>query len=451
MCYTHIVQKLSFHGAAGTVTGSCFLLQDQTSKVLIDCGLFQGSIELEELNHAPFGFDPTELTGMLLTHAHLDHCGRIGKLVKEGFSAPIYMTAATHALLEITLADAAHVMESHREVAPLYGAEEVEKTMSLCHIIEYNQKFSFAGYEIVYVNAGHILGSASITVTKDGQTIAFSGDLGNSPQDIIQPTEYIKQADIVVMESTYGNKNHPDEDPSVLLQSEINAVEQSGGALLIPAFSLERTQELLHRIDHLKQSSKVKEDTPVFMDSPMAIRATDVFRRYVNLYNSELKSHVKNDDPFSFPGLQVVYRGKDSASIKEIIGPKVIIAGSGMMTGGRILAHAIHFLPQKESRLLIVGYQAENTPGRALQEGAKVVTIEDQEVSVKAHVSETQAMSSHADQTQLLHWFNEVKGVKRLFLIHGEDEPRETLKNEIHKKRKDIQINTPHIHEEVVL
>lgn len=443
------MSKLSFHGAAGTVTGSCFLLDSGTTKVLIDCGLFQGSPELEDLNHAALGFEPKEITGMLLTHAHLDHCGRIGKLVREGFSGPIYMTAATHDLLEIALEDAAKVMFEHEGTSAIYSAEDVEKTLTLCKIIEIDKPFEYAGYSVKYVNAGHILGSASILLTKDGKTICFSGDLGNSPEDLIQPTEYVKNADIVIMESTYGDRNHPQEDPTDILQNEINAVEKLGSTLLIPAFSLERTQELLHRIDHLKKNGKVKTETLVYLDSPMAIKATEVFRKFTNLYNEELAEHNKTDDPFSFPGLNVIYKGKDSMSLSETIGTQVIIAGSGMMTGGRILNHAINFLPKKDTHLLIVGFQGEHTVGRLISEGAKQVMIYGQQVIVNAHIAESHAMSSHADQNGLLKWFKNISGVSRLILVHGEDGPREVLKGILSGTSSHITIDTPHLGESV--
>jgi metallo-beta-lactamase family protein len=441
------VSKLSFHGAAGTVTGSCFLLDSGTSKILIDCGLFQGSPALEAQNHAEFGFNAPDIHGMLLTHAHLDHCGRIGKLVREGFQGPIYMTAATHDLLEIALQDAAKVMFEHDGVNAIYGEEDVEKALSLTKIITIDTPFEYGGYKITYINAGHILGSASIILERDGKKIVFSGDLGNSPEDLIQPTEYVNSADTVVMESTYGDRNHPNEDPNLILQQEINAAETSGSTLLIPAFSLERTQELLHRIDHLKKSGKVKTETLVYLDSPMAIKATEVFRKFTELYNQELTSHNKTDDPFSFPGLNVIYKGKDSASLSETIGTQVIIAGSGMMTGGRILNHAITFLPKTTTRVLIVGFQGENTVGRQLVEGAKAVNIYGEQVQVKAHIAESHAMSSHADQTGLLKWFNKINNAKKVILIHGEDAPREALKSEILKTHNQLTIEMPHIQE----
>ncbi len=441
------MSKLSFHGASGTVTGSCFLLDSGESKVLIDCGLFQGSLELENMNHAAFGFEPTSVNGMLLTHAHLDHCGRIGKLVHEGFDGPIYMTAATHALLEIALEDAAKVMAENDGDNAIYNSDDVTKALTLCKLIAIDKPFEYGGYKVTYVNAGHILGSASIILEKDGKTIVFSGDLGNSPEDLIQPTEYINNADVVIMESTYGDRNHPKENPSVILQTEINAVEKLGSTLLIPAFSIERTQEILHKIDHLKKSGLVKAETPVYLDSPMAIKATEVFRKFTDLYNSELSNHNKTDDPFSFPGLNVIYKGRDSASLAEAIGSQVIIAGSGMMSGGRILNHAINFLPKSDTHLLIVGFQGQNTVGRQLSEGAKTVQIYGQTVVVKAHIAESHAMSSHADQTGLLKWFNQIKGIKNLILIHGEDGPREIFKNLIQKNTTELRIDTPHIQE----
>ncbi len=308
--------------------------------------------------------------------------------------------------------------------------------MTLCRIVHYDKPFTVGNFEITYRDAGHILGSASVEIVdkragNGPRKIAFSGDLGNTPQDLVRPTEPVTEADLVVMESTYGDKTHSEEDPTKVIQEEINAVEASGGTLLIPAFSLERTQEILHRIDHLKKNKKVIEETAVFLDSPMAIKATEIFKHFGELYNQELADHAKLDDPFDFPSLVLVEKGGESAKIKEIERAKVIIAGSGMMSGGRIMHHAIDFLPLPTTRLLQVGFQALGTLGRQIQDGSKKVKIFDKEVEIKAQIRNVTSMSAHADQPRLLRWLGQIKGVKKVFLTHGEELPRLVLSEKI--------------------
>ena len=278
-----------------------------------------------------------------------------------------------------------------------------------------------------------------------------SDDLGNTPQDLIRPTEPIVEAELVVMESTYGDRTHTGEEAVKVLQEEINAVEASGGTLLIPAFSLERTQELLHRIDHLKKNKLVRDETLVFLDSPMAIKATMIFKHFPELYNEELSGHAKTDDPFDFPGLVLVEKGAESAKIHEIDRAKVIIAGSGMMTGGRILFQAIKFLPLATTRLLQVGFQAVGTIGRRVQDGEKKVRIYDTEVEIKANIRNVSTMSAHADQPRLMHWLGQIKGVKRVFLTHGEELPRLVLSEKIKNDLSITDVVLPKMNQAVEL
>lgn len=435
--------KIKFLGAAGTVTGSSYCLTSNSGQsILIDLGMFQGSKELEELNYPNLDIDCTKLSGMLLTHAHLDHCGRIPTLPRQGFKQSIFMTAPTLDLTEISLLDSAKInKEDRKEKQPLYEKSDVETILEQFRTVEFEKPFSIGGFLVTYREAGHILGSASIEIVDEEtkQKIVFSGDLGNTPEDLIRPTEMISEGDFVVMESTYGDTTHPGENPSNKIQSEINIIEQTGGTLLIPAFSIERSQELLHRIAHLKKLGKVKLETPVFFDSPMGEKATHVFQKYQQFYNDELKKDLLVGDPFSFPGLTVVENREDGKKVSQTMGPKIIIAGSGMMTGGRILGHAANFLPQPTTRLLIVGYQAEETLGRALLEGEKNVSIEGRPINVRALVSETQAMSSHADQPRLLKWLSQIKGVRKVFLTHGENGPRKALLERI---KSDLKIDS---------
>ncbi len=428
------MKKIAFLGASGEVTGSSFLVTaEDNSQILVDLGMFQGTKEVAELNYQPLQFNPADLSGVVLTHAHLDHCGRLPLLVFGGFKGKIYMTAPTLALIEIVLSDSAKIAEEDMKHTPLYGTDEVEKVLKMVEVIKYDEKFSVGSFEFTFKDAGHILGSSSIEITDttDKKKVVFSGDLGNSPEDIVRSTEYIDESDFVVMEATYGDKAHPPEDIAQIIQEEINGVEKKGGVLLIPAFSLERTQELLHRIHHLKKDGKILPETPVFFDSPMGIRATLIFKEYRSFYNDELQSHT--DDPFSFEGLVVTEDARDSKEILKAVEPKVIIAGSGMMSGGRILHHAVNYLRFPTTSILFVGYQAEETLGRKILQGTKNVWINDTQITVRAKIREIASMSSHADLPKLLKWLGHIKNVSQVFLVHGEANQRNVFAEKIKK------------------
>ena len=434
------MKSIKFLGAAGTVTGSSFLLQRfKESGLLIDLGMFQGPKNIEQLNHDEPQFDGGMLEAVILTHAHLDHCGRLPLLLKKGFKGKIYMTQPTADLLEITLTDAVHVAQHNQEHQPLYTEDDVLNLMSHINIVDYHQDFEIGPYKITFYDAGHIIGSASIKIRdlkpEDGvETVLFSGDIGNYPEDILKSTEMIDKADVVVMESTYGGRVHSTENSTQVITSEINHVEKTGGALLIPSFSIERTQELLHKIDHLKSQGAIAATTQVYLDSPMAVKVTEVYRKYRQLYNKELSEHSQRDDPFDFPGLHITEKYDESMRIHTQSGPKVIIAGSGMMNGGRIVTHAAHYLPQKSTRLLIVGYQGEETLGRKIVEGERQVTIGDKDIMIQAHVSSCTSLSAHADEPRLLQWLKVIKDVKKVILVHGDDQPRKDLAQAIKEK-----------------
>ena len=421
----------------GKVTGSSYLLTSSSGQsILIDLGMYQGSPELEKLNRLPLDCDCSSLLGVVLTHAHLDHCGRLPILLHQGFTKNIWMTPPTRDLSELVLLDSAHIASEDKLHPPIYTKDDVLKLFSLVKTVEYETPLEIGDFTIVFNDAGHILGSSTIEVVDnssqdDYKKVVFSGDLGNSPQDIVRPTEVITSADIVVMESTYGDRLHPDLEPINAIQAEINAIENFGGTLLIPAFSLERSQEILHHIGHLKRSGKVKPDTIVYLDGPMAQKATAIYEKYPQYYNQEFSNDFKNGNPMVFEGLIAVQSSRESQQISQDPTSKVIIAGSGMMSGGRILNHAINYLPLTSTRVLIVGFQGLGTIGRQLLEGAKFVEIYERKVEVNASINETQAMSSHADQTGLLKWLSTIRGVKRVILTHGEDLPRQTLAEEI--------------------
>ena len=440
--------KIKFIGAVGTVTGSCYVLTSESGQsILVDLGMFQGIPSIDRLNYEPFDYECSRLTGAVLTHAHLDHSGRLPILLPRGFRGNIWMTPATANLTEISLLDSAKIAKND-EKKILYDKGLAIKTIARFKTANYRTPTQIGDFTITMRDAGHILGSASLEIEdkqadSEFRKIVFSGDLGNTPEDLLAETELIEGSDVVVMESTYGDSIHPKSDPADAVQLEIKAIEGAGGTLLIPAFSLDRTQELLHMIMHLKKTGKIKAETPVFMDSPMAQKATMVYEKYPEIFNVHVQEDLRAGSPFEFPGL--------SRDIYDYAGPKVIIAGSGMMTGGRILGHAAHYLPLASTRLLIVGYQGEGTLGRELLEGKKEVTINGVKVLVKAAVNSTNAMSSHADQLQLMNWLKHIKNVKKVFLTHGEDGPRSTLAEKISRELGIGDVALPVLNQEVNL
>lgn len=448
--------KITFLGAAGTVTGSSYVLSSgRGQNIMVDLGMFQGLPEIDDLNYAPFAYDCSKLSGAILTHAHLDHCGRLPILLPKGFKGNIWMTPSTLELTQLSLLDSAKIaVQDDRRI--LFDKILAEKAFDHFKTIDYRKDFSIGDFTIRFRDAGHILGSASLEIVDNHATsnikkIIFSGDLGNSPEDLVEQTEFLESADAVVMESTYGDRLHPNEIPEDIIQNEINTVEKTGAPLLIPAFSLERTQELLHMIMHLKKDGKVSRTTPVYLDSPMGKKATEIYMKYSELFNDHAKGDVHLGSVFDFPGLNIVEGRSQSQGIRHQKGAKVIIAGSGMMMGGRILGHAAHYLPSNLTRLLIVGYQGEGTIGRALQEGATDITIEGKGVHVNATISDTQAMSSHADQNQLMDWLKHIKDVKKVVLTHGEDGPREELSKKINTELGIHDVLMPHLNEEITL
>lgn len=449
--------KIKFLGAAGTVTGSSYVLTSGSgSSILIDCGMFQGLPDIEHLNFRPYEFDPRRLEGAVLTHAHLDHCGRLPVMLQKGFRGKIYMTEPTWDLTELSLIDTANIAEHDKKMA-LYDKALVYKTINRFQKAEYHQPFRVGNFKVTMFDAGHIIGSASLLIEdlqpdSEIQSIVFSGDLGNTPEELVKPTESIAQADCVVMESTYGDRLHSNEDPATMLQQEINTIEKLGSTLLIPAFALERTQEILHILMHLKLSGQIRPDTPVFLDSPMAEKATQIYLQHAEYFNQHIQTELRESGViFGFPGLQTIEKKDESRNLAYIEGPKVIIAGSGMMTGGRIVSHAARYLTDQKNRLLIVGYQGEGTLGRQLMDGQTEVQIDDQLIPVRAQVNATHAMSSHADQGQLIDWLKKIDQVKKVILTHGEDVPRQTLSVKITEQTGLIDIEQPHLNETLEL
>lgn len=418
--------KLTFCGANQEVTGSCYHIETETGNVAVDCGMFQGDKYAADKNREPFPFDPAKVTSLVLTHAHFDHTGRLPKLYKEGFRGKIYTTAASADLSMITLRDAAKLMGEEAERhdhEPLYGADDVEPLQDLWAPVEYHRETEVApGISAYLTDAGHILGSASIKFNIHGTSIAFSGDLGNTPVPLLHSTECLRESQIVVIESTYGNRVHePASQRPLILKQAIEEAVKNRGVLLIPAFALERTQELLFELHQLLESRQIPK-VPIFLDSPMAIAATEVFRAHSDLFNGEAQAMLKRFDLFHFPGLQFTERSAQSKAILDVKGPKVIIAGSGMMNGGRILHHLRNYLGKENTSVLIIGFQVEGSLGRQLHDGEKLVRIFGHEVPVRAQIKSFGSFSGHADYPRLMNWLHcfHDQPPRRVYVTHGE-------------------------------
>jgi metallo-beta-lactamase family protein len=437
--------KISFHGACREITGSCNLVETGKVKFLVDCGLFQGRDFFTRKNFDPFDFDPKEIDFVLLTHAHLDHCGRLPKLYKEGFRGEIIVTPATRDLTEVILADSARVIAAEAGrlgLPPFYTEDDVLEIMERFETVEYRQEFTvIPEIKITARDAGHILGSAifEIRINEQGQEkkIVFSGDLGNPPTPIIKDTEFIGGADAVIVESTYGGLTHePSGERLDLLRRAVIESVGRGGVLMIPSFALERTQEVLYELNYLMENKKIPQ-VPIFVDSPLAIRATAVYKKYAELYDEESCRLIEaGDNLFNFPGLVYTASVEESKTINKTPPPKVIIAGSGMCTGGRMPHHLLRYLSDPKNHLLIISYQAEESLGRRLFDGEKTVTIENEKVRVRAKVSAIGAYSSHADQPKIMNWIKNIAapGPEKIFINHGEMEKNIALKEAIEKE-----------------
>ncbi len=436
--------KLSFLGAAKNVTGSKFLLEVNGSKILVDCGLYQER-DFRCRNWEKFPISPKSIDAILLTHAHLDHCGFIPKLKKEGFEGKVYATAATVDISKIVLLDSGHLQEEdaaykkkrhkkegrcgpHPEV-PLYTAKDAEDSFSLLRSVPFDKSIEIVdGISATWREAGHILGSATIEVEvrNNGNTkkIVFSGDIGRWDKPILRDPEPIKSADYLLIESTYGDRVHQDEKtPEEMLEGVINDTVIRGGNIIIPSFALERAQEILYHLNNLLLEERIP-PLMVFVDSPMAIDVTNVFKRHPELYDEEMSELIENhESPFSFPGLQLTRTTSQSKAINNIKGSAIIIAGSGMCTGGRIKHHLANNISRPESTILFVGYQAVGTLGRQIVEGAKEVRILGKMHEVKAQVVQINGFSGHADRNELLRWLNSFeRDPKHTFVVHGEPE-----------------------------
>lgn len=432
--------RLTFLGAARMVTGSSYLLETGNQKILIDCGMFQGSKAITALNHRDFVYDPTSIDCVLLTHAHIDHSGLLPKLCKSGFKGTIYATKVTGELCSIMLPDSAHIQEFDAEIAnrkgqragrkpvePLYTLDDAYNCLRHFSPVAYDEEVNLPPNVVVrYRDAGHILGSSMLElyVTEKGKTtkLLFSGDLGQPNQPIIKDPTFIEEADFIITESTYGNRVHEHYEKEDKLAEIINTTVERGGNIIIPSFAVGRTQTILYYLHKLLKAKRIP-DIPVIIDSPLAISATDIFLHNTQDYDSEASDllHKEKENPLALPQLRFSKTSDESKALNHLDEPAIIISASGMCDAGRILHHLKHNLWHSQSSILFVGYQAQGSLGRRLLEGAKKVKILGEEISVKAEIHNLEGFSAHADQGQLLRWLAHVKQEPAaVFLVHGE-------------------------------
>ena len=475
--------KITFLGATRQVTGSNYLVEAAGKRFLVDCGLHQGSMEEELLNERPFDFNPEEIDFMLLTHAHIDHSGRIPKLYKDGFKGPLYATEATCELCSIMLPDSGHIQETENEIRnkkrkragkkemldPLYTAQDAVDSMEIFKPIKYDKIYKVApGIEVRFVDAGHMLGSSMIEVwikeeKKEKQKIVFTGDIGNSDIPLLNSPTVISSADYLIMESTYGNRIHmKNEQKAELFLKIVSETIDNGGTVVIPSFAVGRTQEILYEINklkerHLDDAEFQKEyetlmKAPVYVDSPLAVSATEIFMNNMDLFSPEIQKFIKKgDNPLEFPGLKFTRTVDESKALNESDEPCIIISASGMCDVGRIKHHLKHNIWNSKSTILFVGYQAPGTLGNRIVNGAKEVKILGEEFAVKARVEYIEGFSGHADQEGLLNYvLNFEKGPQHIFLVHGEPESQDTLKAKL-QETTPYDIITPHYGEEFEL
>lgn len=425
--------RLGFYGAAGGVTGSHTVIDLKDFRIGVDAGLFQGS-EMDQ-NKAGFGHDPRSLNALLLTHAHVDHSGRVPQLIKEGFSGPVLSTSATEDLCEVMLKDSAHLMQEasdhesrhldqkhNRSTPPLYTEKDVVQALRQFKTLDYGKEKFIGDISVKFKDAGHILGSAMIELYFDKKKLVFSGDLGRPGSPFLRDPEKLDEADWLVLESTYGDKDHGNiADRKEKLLAIILETLESGGNVIIPSFAIGRTQEILYELNFYAERGKLK-DVKCFVDSPMALSATEIYSRHSECFDEETLNLLRSgDSPLEFPGIQYTRSRDESKAINDLREPHIVISAGGMCTGGRVLHHLIQNIERKNCTLLFVGYQAEGTLGRRLLEGAKSIKIMDKQLDVRARVKSLDAFSAHAGRGEILKWLRAFKKFPgQIFLNHGE-------------------------------
>jgi len=439
--------KVTFCGACGSVTGSCTFLEWGGTRILIDCGLYQGGEELEQHNWRWFRFEPHELSAVVVTHAHLDHTGLLPRLVDKGYNGPIYCARPSRGLISLILQDAGHLQEEqvrfarkkgysrHPDPKPLYDAKDAQKAIRLLRPLTFDERHEILpGIHIRFRRAGHLLGAASIEVTAKGsdsqkRTWLFSGDVGRYDVPIVKdPEPPVEPPHTLLLESTYGDREHRNTDPEAAFRRIIHEVFARRGMVIIPAFALGRTQEVLYHLSQLVDDGEL-DPNDVFLDSPMAIKATELYDQAESEHDEDLRElveqHLNPLDPDRFERCRSAEQSKALNSRKD---PAVIVAASGMATGGRVVHHLKHRLGDQRNAVIFVGYQAAGTRGRALVDGARMVAIHGQTVPVEAEIRQLHGLSAHADRSELLRWFGNLPSTpERIFLNHGEDNARKVL------------------------
>ncbi len=435
---------ITFLGAAGTVTGSKHLLDIAGHRILVDCGLFQGLKELRLRNWAALPVPPSSIETVVLTHAHLDHCGYLPRLVSEGFRGRVFCTPGTLDLCGIVLPDSAHIQEEdardankhaytkHHPALPLYTQEDASLALSRLQPVGYDRRVPVApGIEVDFINAGHLLGSAYARVHAEGRTLLFGGDLGRYGRPVLPDPMPVAETDILLVESTYGNRRHPDTDEGASLAAIVHDTITRGGKLLIPSFAIGRVEEVLYWLQTLEADGRIPK-LPVYLDSPMAASALAFYRNRLNELDPEVKAAAGRAAAFATERFQIVASPQQSKDLVASRQPAIVIASSGMATGGRVLHHLVQILPDKKNTVLFVGYQAAGTRGRSLVEGATTVRIHGRDVPVAARIEVNNSMSAHADADEILRWLGGfTRPPAMTYLVHGEPPALEALKTRV--------------------
>lgn len=441
---------LTFLGGAGTVTGSRFLLEAGGSRVLVDVGLFQGLKDLRRRNWEPFPVPPSSIDAVVLTHAHVDHCGYLPALVRDGFAGPVHCTPGTAALTRIVLPDSGHLHEEearyanrkgfskHHPALPLYTEADARVALQQLAPVEFGEEVEVVpGVHVRFEPAGHILGSAvtRVGLADEGRTIVFSGDLGRPHHPLLQPPAPIRDADVVVMESTYGNREHDDADAVGALRDAVVRTAARGGTIVIPAFAVDRTEVVLFHLRELTAAGAIPR-LPVYVDSPMALASLGVYRRAIAADGAEIDPGLSElDDPFDPGDIHEVHDVEESKALAEIHVPIIIVSASGMATGGRVVHHLARLLPGRLNTVLLVGFQAPGTRGRLLADGARTVRMLGMDVPVRAEVVEIPAFSVHADRHELCDWLDTAsRPPEAVHLVHGEPEASEALADAVARR-----------------
>jgi len=463
--------KIKFMGAARTVTGSCFIVEAAGHRFAVDCGMHQGNAEIDRRNWEVDLYDPSRIEFFIITHAHIDHSGLIPRMVQKGFHGPVYLTPPTKDLLQVMLLDSAHIQETEaqwktkrrlrhgdKRIQPLYTQKDAQASFPLLQAVPYEREFEPCdGVRVTLRDAGHILGAAlaEIRVRENGAAtkLVFSGDLGRPAQLMVRDPSIVEEADVLFMESTYGNRNHKNEDASLDELAEAVAYShERGEKVIIPAFAVERTQEMIYSLHLLEKSGRLPKGMPVFVDSPLAVAATEIFRRHRQDFDAEAQALLaRGEDPLTLPGLRYTQSTQDSIDINAVAGPAVVISASGMADAGRIKHHLRHNLWREGASIVFVGFQAAGTTGRRIIDGAEKVRLFGEDVAVKAKVFTINGFSAHAGQTQLLDWLAHVRNpALRLFLVHGEYAAQQTLAGLV-EERFGIRAVIPDYLEETIL